>query len=267
MLLNIENLTKSFDNKKILKDISFTLKEGEVNCFLGPSGCGKSTLLRILAGLEEADIGKIGIKAEQSSFIFQDHRLLPWLTTSENVELVLKNKIHNKDKRKKIVKETLADVNLEEYSDYYPDKLSGGMKQRVAIARALAVKPQLILMDEPFSKLDFPLRVNLINLLNHIFKNEDMSGIFVTHDTREAVLMGDKVMVMSENPGEIENVINIDIPKKDRSLGNPETFEIHQKLNDSIFYHQGKNFTPRCCRKMNRVGKNKLKLEEDIINV
>jgi len=267
LLLDIENLNKSFEKKKVLKDISFSLYKGEVNCFLGPSGCGKSTLLRILAGLEKADTGKINMDVKQSSFIFQDHRLLPWLTTSENVELVLKNKIKNKAKREKIVQETLADVNLEEYSNYYPEKLSGGMKQRVAIARALALKPQLILMDEPFSKLDFPLRVNLINLLNHIFENEDMSGIFVTHDTREAVLMGDKVMVMSENPGEIENVIDINIPKKKRSLGSPDTFEIHQELNDSIFYHQGKNFTPRCCRKMNRVGKNKLKLEEDIINV
>ena len=266
MFLDIKDINKRFERKKVLKNISFSLNKGEVNCFLGPSGCGKSTLLRILAGLENADQGKINMDIKQSSFIFQDHRLLPWLTTSENVELVLKNKIDNKNAREKIIQDTLADVNLEEYSDYYPDKLSGGMKQRVAIARALAVKPDLILMDEPFSKLDFPLRVNLINLLNHIFENEEMSGIFVTHDTREAVLMGDKVMVMSENPGEIKNVIEINIPKKKRSLGNPEIFEVRQELNDSIFYHQGKNFTPRCCRKMNRIGRNKLKLEEDIIN-
>ena len=260
MLLNIEKLNKSFENKKVLNDISFTLKKGHVNCFLGPSGCGKSTLLRILAGLETVDKGDVEINSRQNSFIFQDHRLLPWLTAFENIELVLKTKIKNKKERIEIVKDTLDSVNLNEYGDYYPDKLSGGMKQRVAIARALAVKPQLILMDEPFSKLDFPLRIDLINLLNHIFENENMSGIFVTHDTREAVLLGDKVMVMAENPGEIKNIIEIDIPKKERALGTPEIFEINQELNDSIFYHQDKHYGAKCCRKRNRMRLNDLKV-------
>ncbi|MGM0409883.1 MAG: ABC transporter ATP-binding protein [Bacillota bacterium] len=260
MLLNIDNLNKSFEGEKVLNDISFNLQKGEVNCFLGPSGCGKSTLLRILAGLEKADEGDLKIGATQSSFIFQDHRLLPWLTAFENVELVLKDKIKDKNKRREIVEDTLESVNLSSYANFHPDKLSGGMKQRVSIARALAIKPQLILMDEPFSKLDFPLRVDLINLLNHIFENENMGGIFVTHDTREAVLMGDKIMVMAENPGEIKNVIDVDIPKDERRLGDPDIFDLNQELNDSIFFHQGKNYGQKCCRRRKRIGMKDLKL-------
>ncbi|MFW6283313.1 MAG: ABC transporter ATP-binding protein [Minisyncoccales bacterium] len=230
MLLKISGLEKSFDNKTVLKNISLSLDEEEITCFLGPSGCGKSTLLRIIADLENAEKSAIENNSNKTSFIFQDHRLLPWLTAFKNVELVLKNKIKNKKKREKIVKETLNNVQLDGYHDYYPDNLSGGMKQRVSVARALALKPQLLLMDEPFSNLDFPLRLDLIDLFTKIFKNEKISGVFVTHDTREAILLCDEIMIMSKDPGQIQKKVNIDIPRTERDLNSREMIQINKKL-------------------------------------
>jgi ABC-type nitrate/sulfonate/bicarbonate transport system ATPase subunit len=248
LLLKTKNLTKKFDKNHVLENISFSLDKGEVICFLGPSGCGKSTLLRIIAGIESFDSGEIINNASHTAFIFQEGRLLPWLNVGENIELVLKDYIFDKDKKDKIIDNVLENVGLAEHKEYSPAQLSGGMKQRVAIARALAIKPELLLMDEPFANLDFPLRLDLIRLISKLFSEKTMGGIFVTHDSREAVLMGDKIMIMTENPAVIESTIEITIPKEERYLESDEISKYNKLLNHYLCKNMGKEHMHKSCR-------------------
>lgn len=248
MLLKTLNLTKKFDKNHVLENISFKLEKGEVICFLGPSGCGKSTLLRIIAEIESFDSGEIINNAAHTAFIFQEGRLLPWLNVAQNIELVLKDSLFDKDKIDEIINNVLENVGLREHKDYYPAQLSGGMKQRVAIARALAIKPELLLMDEPFANLDFPLRLDLIRLISRIFSQKTMGGIFVTHDSREAVLMGDKIMIMTENPAVIESTIEITIPKEERYLESDEISKYNKLLNHYLCKNMGKEHMHKSCR-------------------
>ncbi len=250
-ILEVRNLSKSFNNKTVINDFSLELERGKVSCLLGPSGCGKSTFLRLIAGLETYDKGEINIRAGNLAFIFQEHRLLPWLTAYENVDLVLKNKVEEQCKRNEMVKDALHSVKLEGYADYYPDELSGGMKQRVAIARALAVKAELLLMDEPLSNLDFPLRLDLIHIFHDIFAN-NKSGIFVTHDTREALLLCDEILVLSKEGGQIKDSINIDMPGKERTLDSPYLFHLNKQLNQILLEDKFKDIHNRGFKKIKR---------------
>lgn len=248
MLYQADNLNKQFGSEQILKDISFKLEKGEIITFLGPSGCGKSTLLRILAGLENYDSGKIINNASHTAFIFQEDRLLPWLNLRDNIELVLKDHLNDQKKIEEKTADVLGAVNLAKYNHYLPKELSGGMKQRGAIARALAIEPELLLMDEPFANLDFPLRLDLIKLLSRIFAKKRMGGIFVTHDSREAVLLGDKIMIMQDNPGRIESSIEITIPKEDRYLESEEISQYNKLLNHYLCRNMGKKHMHKSCR-------------------
>ena len=223
------------------------MEKGEIITFLGPSGCGKSTLLRILAGLEDYDSGKIINNASHTAFIFQEDRLLPWLNLRDNIELVLKDHINDQKKIEEKIADVLGAVNLAKYNHYLPKELSGGMKQRGAIARALSIEPELLLMDEPFANLDFPLRLDLIKLLSKIFAKKRMGGVFVTHDTREAVLLGDKIVIMKDNPGRIESSIEITIPKKDRYLESDEISQYNKLLNHYLCRNMGKEHMHQSC--------------------
>ena len=244
MLLNIENLNKSWNQKEIIQNISFSVMKGQISCLLGPSGCGKSTLLRLLAGLDEIDQGKISNNAKETSLIFQEPRLFPWLDVYENIELVLKDRIQNSAEKKEIIDVVLHVVNLDNYKKYYPKELSGGMKQRVSITRALAVDPELLLMDEPFANLDFPLRLDLIHILQKIFAPNDKGGIFVTHDNREALLLCDHLMIMEADPGQIKFELDIDIPRESRALNSPELRSLNNQINDYTFQDQ-----KECCNR------------------
>jgi len=244
MLLNIENLNKSWNQKEVIKDISFSVMKGQISCLLGPSGCGKSTLLRLLAGLDEINQGKISNNAKETSLIFQEPRLFPWLDVYENIELVLKDRIQNSAEKKEIIDDVLHVVNLDNYKKYYPKELSGGMKQRVSITRALAVDPELLLMDEPFANLDFPLRLDLIHILQKIFAPNDKGGIFVTHDNREALLLCDHLMIMGADPGQIKFELDIDIPRESRALNSPKLRSLNNQINDYTFQDQ-----KECCNR------------------
>ena len=253
MLYQAEKLNKQFGSEQILKDISFELDKGEIVTFLGPSGCGKSTLLKILAGLEDYDSGKLINNASLTAFIFQEDRLLPWLNLKENIELVLKDHLKDSKKIEAKIADVLGAVNLAKYHHYLPKELSGGMKQRAAIARALAIEPELLLMDEPFANLDFPLRLDLIKLLSKIFANKRIGGIFVTHDSREAVLLGDKIMIMQDNPGRIESSIEITIPKTERYLESEEISQYNKLLNHYLCRNMGKEHMHQSCRLLNNM--------------
>ena len=223
-IVEINNLTKVFKsngkNVTALENINLEIEEGNFVSIIGGSGCGKSTLLRIIGGLETDYSGVITVDgnsvtkpSREKGFIFQDHRLLPWLTVKENILLSLPENLENKEN---IIKENLELVGLGEFENAYPRQLSGGMAQRVAIARALANKPKILLLDEPFGALDAITRMNLQEQMLKIWRKEKITMIIVTHDIDEAVYLGSKVVVMTPRPGKIKKVINIDlgVPRK-----------------------------------------------------
>jgi len=207
-ILKVTNISKSFSSPsgtvEILKDLSLSVNENDFICILGPSGCGKSTLLRCIAGFEKYSgtvecNGKVVTKSSTDRImVFQDYnQLFPWKTIEKNIQYPLKLKgIKDKEELKRISDEYLHKVGLDGYQNYYPHELSGGMKQRVAIAKALALKPQIILMDEPFAALDAITRNKLQAELYRISTEENITVIFVTHNIQEAITLGTRVILM-----------------------------------------------------------------------
>ncbi len=212
------NLVKKFDNKKILNNINLKIEEGELVSLLGPSGCGKSTTLKLIAGLIKADGGDILFNEESvlnvdiqnrgAVIVFQDYLLFPHMNIYDNIDFGLKIKKEKKEIRKEKVNNLISLVKLEGMENKYPSELSGGQKQRVAIARALAVKPEILLLDEPFSNLDIILRDEMREFVLEIQKKLNITTILVTHDKEEALMMSDKVAIMLD--GEIKQ---FDSPK------------------------------------------------------
>ena len=194
--IKIENINKSYDGVQVLKNINLNIEDGEFFSILGPSGCGKTTLLRMIAGLEEITYGNIdfynksGEKVKAKiGMVFQESRLMPWLTVKENIE------IHgNKTDTDKYLKM----ISLEEFKDAYPSQLSGGMAQRVAIARALSYQPDTLLMDEPFSALDYFTREQLQREIINVYEKTETGIVFVTHNIDEALMLAHKIIVINE---------------------------------------------------------------------
>ncbi len=223
MELIIENVGHDYGDTQVLRDISFTVKRGEIVCIIGPSGCGKSTLLRFIGGLERPGMGGVLTAGEPPAgslnpltYIFQDFALLPWRTVEGNVSLVLEDHPLGGAERRAIVADVLARTKLAEFGKALPRQLSGGMKQRVAIARALSVRPAVMLMDEPLSALDSQTRELLMDDLIDLWLRERFSACYVTHNLAEAVRLGHKIVVLSRRPGRIIEVVAIDIPLKER---------------------------------------------------
>jgi len=226
-VLEVENITKSFITEKskilVLDDVSYSVGGDEFVCLVGPSGCGKSTLLRMIAGLEKQDSGQILFRKQpitkpipKIAMVFQLFGLLPWKTALENVEVPLEVVGVPKENRVHIAEEYLKMVGLEGFENTYPHDLSGGMKQRVGIARALALKPEVLLMDEPFSSLDELTAKILRELVLNIWRNPALptnTFIMVSHNVEEAVFLADRVIVMTPRPGKIIGEVKIDIPR------------------------------------------------------
>ncbi len=235
--IRIENLTKVFLNRRnkprnmydpdehtgdhvvVLNDINLEFEQGEMVCILGPSGCGKSTMLRIIAGFDSPTYGRVvfgdhtveGPSAE-SIFVFQHSGLFPWMTVAENVGLGLRKMRDNIAKKEKI-QEYIEMVELEGFEYYFPHQLSGGMQRRAELARALAVNPEMLIMDEPFSGLDFlthmKMREEVVNMHEFIRK----TTLVVTHDIDDALIMGDRIVVMSGRPSTIKLMHKLDFPR------------------------------------------------------
>ncbi|NLD20583.1 MAG: ABC transporter ATP-binding protein [Clostridiales bacterium] len=223
-LLEIKNLTKNYhdssNSRDIIKDLNLTVNKGDFLCILGPSGCGKTTLIRCIAGFEGCE-GKIEVGGEQVDkpgidrmMVFQDfNQLFAWKTVSKNIQYPLKvNGIKDKEKLERIAQEHLDLVGLGDKGELYPHQLSGGMKQRVAIARGLALNPKIILMDEPFASLDAMTRNKLQGELLRIKERENATIIFITHNIQEALVLGNRILLMSKR-GEIKIDIENNIPK------------------------------------------------------
>lgn len=203
-----------------LDDVSLKVARNEFCVIVGPSGCGKSSLLYLAAGLNDATSGSIRVDGREviepgpdRGMVFQSYTLFPWLTVRANIEYGPKRKGLPAEQRKQIVDQYLSEVGLAPFADHYPAQLSGGMKQRVAIARALANDPAVLLMDEPFGALDSQTRGTMQKLLLRVWERQQKTVLFVTHDIDEALVLGDRVLVMTARPGRIKAEIKVDIPR------------------------------------------------------
>ena len=221
--LAIENVTLRYGGAKgvlAVDDISFTVAPNEFTVIVGPSGCGKSSLLYLVAGLTELTDGVIRVNdvvvdrpGPDRGMVFQGYTLFPWLTVRQNVEYGLRRKKIAAAERNVIVEQYLDAVGLYQFADHFPAQLSGGMKQRVAIARALANDPGVLLMDEPFGALDSQTRSTMQKLLLKVWEQRQKTVLFVTHDIDEAILLGDRVIVMTARPGRIKADIRVGIQR------------------------------------------------------
>ena len=230
--LTIHGVTKRFavgdDEIEALAPVDLAIPKGEFVCMIGASGCGKSTLLRIIAGFEEPTTGEVAIDGKpvtgpgsDRGMVFQDYALFPWMTVRQNISFGPRQRHLAREEIDKTTDEFVRMVGLERFADRYPNQLSGGMKQRVAIARVLANNANILLMDEPFGALDALTREQLQNELLQIWKRTGVTTIFVTHSVEEAVLLADRVLVMSAGPGRIDSDFRIDLPRP-RDVSSPE---------------------------------------------
>jgi NitT/TauT family transport system ATP-binding protein len=222
--IRLENVGVTFEHRgdrvQAVKDLSMEVKEGEFVCVLGPSGCGKSTILTAIAGIRPISSGSLTVNGKSISrpgadrgMVFQQHALLPWRTTEENIEFGLRMRGVARDERVTIVREIIQHIGLTGFEHHFPGQLSGGMQQRVELARVLINKPSVLLMDEPFGALDAQTRVQMQELLLSIWDEFRMTTVFVTHDVDEAILLGDRILVMSNRPASIKAEILVPLQR------------------------------------------------------
>jgi NitT/TauT family transport system ATP-binding protein len=241
-VIRLSGISKSFGNSgaplQVLKDVNLTVEEHAIVGLLGVSGSGKSTLLNIISGILKPDRGQVCICGAASvefndwcavSYMFQDDRLLPWRTALRNIEFALEAGSMPKAERERRAREALDLVDLGSFADAFPYQLSGGMRSRVALARSLVTEPRILLMDEPFSRLDAQTRSLMHEELLRIHRLKQMTVMFVTHDVAEAVFLADQVAIMSPRPGTIREVVNIELPRP-RDITKPEVAQHIQRL-------------------------------------
>ncbi|MBW3592053.1 MAG: ABC transporter ATP-binding protein [Actinobacteria bacterium] len=205
---------------RAVEDVSLDVGMGEFLCLVGASGCGKSTLLNMVAGLDKPTTGTVEVLGGRPTLMFQEGALFPWLTVEKNIELALKLRGLHKSLRKDTLQALLEMVHLQDFRRRLPHDLSGGMRQRVALARALAQQAEILLMDEPFGALDAMTRDLLHEELEALWRNTGLTVVFVTHNVREAVRLGDRVVLLSSRPGRIkaEFDVKIDHPRRTESI-------------------------------------------------
>lgn len=221
-----------------LEDFNLQIKKGEFITIVGPSGCGKSTFLDILAGLSKPTSGEIHIDGKlitgpdlDRGIILQGYALFPWLNVRQNIEFGLDIKGISKSDRKEISNKFIKLVGLDKFENRYPHELSGGMKQRVAIARALAYDPEVLLMDEPFAAVDAQTRESLQEELLSIWEKTNKTIVFITHSIEEAIFLADRVVVMSSNPGRIEEIIEVNLKRPRNTVDIRSSKEFNEKQN------------------------------------
>lgn len=224
VILSVNHLHKDFESRRgttvALRDINFVTHRREFVCVIGPSGCGKSTLVRILAGLETPTSGAVLLDGKavtgpgpDRGMVFQGYTLFPWLTVKKNVMFGLDMAGRGKSAAAQDALQWIELVGLSKFANSYPHELSGGMKQRVAIARALANQPRILLMDEPFGALDAQTRARMQNYLLEIWRNVDVTILFITHDLDEAIYLADRILVLKAHPGEVQELIEVPLPQ------------------------------------------------------
>ncbi|MFV5490096.1 ABC transporter ATP-binding protein [Acinetobacter sp. ASP199] len=224
VILEAKQLTQKFSHGKtertVLNALDLKIHKREFICVIGPSGCGKSTFSRVVAGLDPYTSGEILVDGQpitgpspERGMVFQGYTLFPWKTVKENVMFGPQMKGHSNSSAEEQARNWINIIGLEKYENQYPHELSGGMKQRVAIARALVNEPKILLMDEPFGALDPHTRQKMQRHLMDLWKNIDITIIFVTHDMDEAILLADRIVALKANPGEIKEIIEVNLPR------------------------------------------------------
>ena len=245
-ILTLKNVSKKYQAKngeiEALKNITFSVNEGDFVSLIGPSGCGKSTVLSIIAGLEEKSSGKIILDGEEIStisnkigYMLQKDSLLEWRTIYKNVILGLEVTKQRTKENEEYVVDLLKKYNLYEFKDKYPTQLSGGMRQRVALIRTLAIKPRILLLDEAFSALDYQTRIMVTNDIYNILKKEGKTVLMVTHDISEAISMGDKIVVLSNRPSVVKAIHNIEFPNIEKNPVNCRNCPEFSKYFDTLW--------------------------------
>ena len=250
------NVSKSFPGNggkwlEVLRDVSFELPAGRIVAIVGPSGAGKSTLLNLAAGLIRPDQGEVRVLGADSrgavdwgrvGYMFQDDRLLPWRTAIDNVALALEAGTMRVAERRRRAQTGLVLTGLADFAKAYPHQLSGGMRSRVALARSLVTEPDLLLMDEPFSRLDAQTRANMHGELLRIHALRGMSILFVTHDVEEAVVLADRIIMLSARPGEVRRALDVDLPQP--RTGTPQAMSLTASLRTAIAQLGAQQETP-----------------------
>jgi NitT/TauT family transport system ATP-binding protein len=248
VILQVNHLYKRFESQPksalALQDINLEVHRREFLCVVGPSGCGKSTLARILAGLDEPSAGEVYLDGRpvvgpgsDRGMVFQAYTLFPWLTVKKNVMFGLEANGLSRFESERDAMQWLQLIGLETFADAYPHQLSGGMKQRVAIVRALANQPRILLMDEPFGALDAQTRCHMQAHLLEIWRKINVTIVFITHDLDEAILLADRILVLSRHPGRVQELIEVPLPRP-RSLTQvvaPEFLATKARLEELIY--------------------------------
>lgn len=232
ILLEVKNLKKMYHNDQgetlAIEDVSFDVKKKEILSIVGPSGCGKSTILSILTNLEDKSDGEITFLGNENiGYMLQNDSLFPWLTILNNCLIGLEVTGTKNEENIRRVRELLEKYGLLEFIDKYPDSLSGGMRQRVALIRTLATNPSLLLLDEPYSALDYQTRLNLSDDMYKIIKAEGKAAILITHDIAEAISMSDRVIVLSSRPATVKSVYEINLTDKKNPIHNRKCLEFN----------------------------------------
>ena len=243
--LEIDHVSKTFrvtgSTIEVLRNISLSVRPGEFVAIVGASGCGKSTLLRLVLGLDTDYEGEIRLEGERvrrpgldRGMVFQEHRLLPWLTAAGNVAAALRRSGLPAPERARLVAEHLSLVGLGNFAHAWPTQLSGGMSQRVAIARALVNRPRFLLLDEPLGALDALTRLRLQDELARIVRHENSTVLLVTHDVDEAVFLADRIVVLQPDPGRVSRIVNIDLDRRNRDRSAPAFLRLRDEVLDVL---------------------------------
>lgn len=237
-IIKLTSISKEYNETKevdhILKNVDLEISKGEFVCIIGPSGCGKSTLLRILIGLVEASSGEVQVAAkERLAMVFQNFALFPWLNVRDNIAFGMQMAGESKPLITERTNDLIETMHLNGSEDKHPKELSGGMKQRVGIARALATKPSVLLMDEPFSALDALTARRLREDTLHLWKQDEMTVVMVTHLVEEAVQLADTIVVLSPRPGKVLKTIKVDLPRP-RNLRSQAFYKYVDMLEDLL---------------------------------
>ncbi|GGN41630.1 NitT/TauT family transport system ATP-binding protein [Actinoplanes campanulatus] len=249
-MLEVKGLRKVYRSGsrevEALRDLTFTVDNGELVCLVGPSGCGKTTLLRCISGLLDPTAGDVRVNGQKvdgppkgMAVVFQEYgrSLFPWMSVRDNVELPLKQKGVGRARRKQLVEQSLDAVGLTGTASAYPWQLSGGMQQRVAIARAVAYEPQTLLMDEPFAAVDAQTRADLEDLVRQLWKRLGVTILFVTHDIDESVYLGQRVVMLSTSPTVVQEELAIDLPEHRDQLttrADPRFIQLRTRVYEQI---------------------------------
>ncbi|QGT99115.1 ABC transporter [Candidatus Syntrophocurvum alkaliphilum] len=219
--LTIDNLSVSFANLEVIDNWNFTISNSERIVLLGPSGAGKTTFLRVITGLEKPSSGTINITTKKIAMVFQEPRLIPWRTVKDNLLFVNNNSDPT---------EILKRLQLSEFEDYFPHQLSGGMQQRVNLARALMIDPDILILDEAFSSLDWAVKIHIMKDMLSQWNQRKFTCISVTHDLKEALYIADRIIIISPRPSSIIHDIKVELSENERSFTSTKLLELEAKL-------------------------------------